>query len=112
MEYITANGIEYECQTVTTGNNSIYFTMKGQAISSIEAAFKGVTELTVCGEPGGEAYGVYNHLSFESATVYEDGSIQVTMHIPDAMELRLAALEATQVEQDEAIAGLMFGGEE
>lgn len=111
MEYITAYDTEYECKKVTTGINTISFVMQGQEIASMEVAFKGITELTVSGEDKA-IYGTYDHLSFESATVYEDGSIKITMHIPDAEELRLAELEATQAEQDEAIAELMFGGGE
>lgn len=110
MEYITVNGTEYECESVTTGISSISFIMRGQEISDIEAVFKGVTELEVS-EKDKVVYGTYEHLSFESATVYEDGNISVTMHIKDAAELRLDELEETQAEQDEAIAGLMFGGD-
>ncbi len=102
MEYITANGTEYGCQTVTTGINMISFTMQGQEIASIEAAFKGVTELTVSGEDK-VTYGNYEYLSFESATVYADGKVSVTMHIKDETEHRLDILEETQEIQDGAI---------
>lgn len=110
MEYITANDTEYECQTVTTGINTISFSMEGQEISRVEAAFKGVTELSVSGEDKA-VYGTYENLSFESATVYGDGRICVAMHIPDLTEMRIIGLEATQAEQDEAIASLMYGGD-
>lgn len=73
MEYITANGTKYECQTVTSGANQIAFEMQGQEIAAIAAAFKEVTVLTVSPEEGA-AYGTYKNLSFESATVYEAGS--------------------------------------
>lgn len=109
MENITANGISYKCHSVTTGTTSISFTMEGQDIGDIRTAFQDVTHLTVSGE--GDVYGSYENLLFESATVYADGKITVTMHIPIEMELRLADLEATQAEQDEVIAGLMYGGE-
>lgn len=110
MEYITANGTEYKCKSVATGIDCISFIMEGQDISNIEAAFKGVTELTVSGEDRA-VYGSYEHLSFESATVYENKSISVTMHIQSDMEIRMAELEATQADQDEAIAELMYGGD-
>lgn len=110
MEYITANGTEFKCQKVTTGNDTISFTMEGYEIAEVKAAFEDVSELSVSGEDK-LIYGTYEHLSFELATVYKDGSIMVTMHIPDATELRLMALEGTQAEQDEAIAALMFGGD-
>lgn len=72
MEFIKANGVEYACKAVVTGISSITFSMEGQAVSDIEKAFRQVTELTVAGEDK-EVYGTYEHLSFESATVYGDG---------------------------------------
>lgn len=118
MEYITANGTKYECQTVTTSTNSISFTMEGQEFEIINVAFQKVTELTVSNEHE-ETYGTYSGITFESATVYADGIIEVVMHIPSEIELRLAALEesnaelnTSQAEQDEIIAELMYGGEE
>ncbi len=118
MEYITANGTKYECKTVVTSTNAISFSMDGQEIETIRVAFQGVTELTVSNEPD-ETYGTYSGLTFESATVYSDGTIKVVMHIPSETELRLAALEeanasleASQAEQDELLAELLFGSEE
>ena len=111
MEYITANGTKYECQKVTTSTNSISFTMEGQEIDKISTAFKDVTELTVSSESG-EVYGTYSNLVFESATVFDDGTVAVTMHIPNETELRLSTIEDSQAEQDDMIAELMFGGEE
>lgn len=108
MEYITANGTEYVCRSVTTGTNSISFTMDGKEIAEVEATFRGVESITVAGEDK-ETYGNYENLNFESATVYAAGSICVTMHIPTEIEQRLADLEATQAEQDEVIAELIGG---
>ena len=108
MEYITANGVEYACKAVVTGISSITFSMEGQAVSDIEKAFRQVTELTVAGEDK-EVYGTYEHLSFESATVYGDGSTMVTMQIKLDTELRLESLEQTQAEQDEVLAELLGG---
>lgn len=108
MEYITANGVEYACKAVVTGVDSITFSMEGQAVADIEAAFRPVTELTVAGEDK-KIYGTYKNLSFESATVYEDGSTMVTMHIKSDTELRLESLEQTQAEQDEVLAELLGG---
>ena len=113
MEYIIAGGIEYECQTVTTGTDSITFTMEGQAVESIHTAFKDVTELTVSGEDK-KTYGIYSGLSFASALVDADDTVSVTMLIKPDLERRLEKVEASQDIQDEAIvelAGIISGGE-
>lgn len=113
MEYIKAGGIEYECQTVTTGTDSITFTMEGQEIASIHTAFKDVTELTVSGEDK-KTYGIYSGLSFASASVDADDTVSVTMLIRPDLERRLEKVEASQDIQDEAIvelAGIISGGE-
>lgn len=113
MEYIKADNIEYECQTVTTGTDSITFTMEGQAVESIHTAFKDVTELTVSGEDK-KAYGIYSGLSFASAAVDADDTVSVTMLIKPDLERRLEKVEASQDIQDEAIvelAGIISGGE-
>ena len=113
MEYIKADNIEYECQTVTTGTDSITFTMEGQAVESIHTAFKAVTELTVSGEDK-KTYGIYSGLSFASAAVDADDTISVTMLIRPDLERRLEKVEASQDIQDEAIvelAGIISGGE-
>lgn len=113
MEYIKADNTEYECKTVTTGTDSITFTMEGQEIASIHASFKDVTELTVSGEDK-IPYGIYSGLTFSSAAVNADGSISVTMQIRSDLERRLEKVEASQDIQDEAIvelAGILAGGE-
>lgn len=108
MEYITANGVEYACKAVVTGVDSITFSMEGQAVADMEKTFRPVMELTVAGEDK-EIYGTYKNLPFVSATVYEDGSTMVTMHIKSDTEIRLESLEQTQAEQDEVIAELLGG---
>ena len=113
MEYIKADNIEYECQTVTTGTDSITFTMEGQAVESIHTAFKDVTELTVSGEDK-KTHGIYSGLSFASAAVDADDTVSVTMLIRPDLERRLEKVEASQDIQDEAIvelAGIISGGE-
>lgn len=108
MEFIKANGAEYACKAVVTGVDSITFSMEGQAVADMEEAFRPVTELTVAGEDK-EIYGTYKNLYFESATVYEDGTVMVTMHIKSKTELRFESLEQTQAEQDEVLAELLGG---
>ena len=108
MEFVKVNGVEYACKAVVTGVDSISFSIEGQAVADIETAFRPVTELTVAGEDK-KIYGTYKNLSFESATVYKDGSTMVTMHIKSDTELRLENLEQTQAEQDEVLAELLGG---
>ena len=108
MEFVKVNGVEYACKAVVTGVDSISFSIEGQAVADIETAFRQVTELTVAGEDK-EVYGTYEHLSFESATVYGDGRVMVTMHIKSETELRFESLEQTQAEQDEVLAELLGG---
>lgn len=108
MEFVKANGAEYACKAVVTGVDSITFSMEGQAVADMEEAFRPVTELTVAGEDR-EVYGTYKNLSFESAAVYGDGTVMVTMHMKSATELRLESLEQTQAEQDEVLAELLGG---
>ena len=109
MEFITAGGVRYAAKSVTTSTNQIRFVLEEQQIGDIEKAFRAVTDLIVSGEDE-VVYGTYANLSFESATVVEDGSITVVMHIPTEQELRMATLEKAGVEHDEAIAEI-YGGE-
>lgn len=108
MEYIKANGAEYACSSAITGIDSISFLIVHQKVADMEEAFRPVTELTVAGEDR-EVYGTYKNLSFESAAVYGDGTVMVTMHIKSETELRLESLEQTQAEQDEVLAELLGG---
>lgn len=113
MEYIKADKIEYECQTVTTGTDSITFIIGGQTVESIHKAFKDVTELTILGEDK-KIYGIYSGLSFALAAVDTDDIVTVTMLIKPDLELRLEKVEISQDIQDGAIvelAGIISGGE-
>ena len=100
MEYITANGTEYACTKTTTSINTISFAVEGKTAEEVKTAFKQVTELTVSGE-NKVAYGIYNNLSYKSVTEYEDGSVEVTMHIKSDEEVRLDALEQSQAELEQ-----------
>ena len=108
MEFVKVNGVEYAFSSVITGIDSISFLIMQQKVADMEAAFRPVTELTVADEDK-KIYGTYKNLSFESATVYEDGSTMVTMHIKSDTEIRLESLEQTQAEQDEVLAELLGG---
>ena len=108
MEFVKVNGVEYAYSSVITGIDSISFLIVHQKVADMEEAFRPVTELTVAGEDK-KIYGTYKNLSFESATVYEDGTVMVTMHIKSKTELRFESLEQTQAEQDEVLAELLGG---
>lgn len=110
MEYITANGTQYECQNVATSTNAISFALSSGDCEDVKSVFAEVTELTVSDETN--VYGTYSNLVFESVTLYADNTIKVVMRIPSEEEIRLANLEASQAEQDGLLAELMFGGEE
>lgn len=105
MEFITANGVEYAAKHVTTTTNQIIITLEDQTISDIEPAFRAVTSLSVSGEDK-QAYGEYDHLSFESAEVLASGEIVVTIRIKSETELRLDEISETLRVQDGAISDL------
>lgn len=113
-EFVTANGTTYECKNVTTGLDSITFTMDGYTANDLMAAFADVSELTTSFEGEVEPHGVYNHLKLESvSTNTDDLSVSVTMHIKNETERRLDALEESQELQNGAIMdlGKAIGGE-
>ena len=103
-EIITVNGVAYTVQNVTTGANSISFVLTDLTIEEAETAFKSAESLTVGTEE--ETYGNYPHVSFESVSKDVDGIVTVTMHILTKTELQIKDLQASQAEQDEAIAEL------
>lgn len=107
MEYITANGTEYECQSVTTATDGIGFTIDGD-VSEVADAFRTVTSLTVSGEDK-EVYGMFDNLYFSYAKVDDSGTIEVFMSAKSNIELAIETLKATQAEQDEMIVSLMWG---
>ncbi len=109
-EIITASGAHYTVENVTTGINTISFTVTDPAAGDVEAVFKEVKELTV-GDTKGTVYGEYPDVEFESLMISADGKVAVTMHILDATEKQIRELQVSQAEQDEAIAAMMFGGE-
>ena len=111
MEYIKAGGIEYECQKVTTGTDSITFIIGGQTVESIHKAFKDITELTISGEDK-KTYGIYSGLTFSLASVDVDDIVSVKMLLKTPEEIRLDNLEKTQTEQDELLASILFGNTE
>ena len=108
-EIITANEIQYQSGSVTTGINSISFRLDNMTASDAKAAFMNVTSLTT-GNEDDETYGNYPDVKFESVTEYVAGGVVVTMHILTEAEKEMKEIKATLAEHDEAIAYMMFGG--
>lgn len=110
-EIITAGGVSYTATNVTTGTDTISFTLSAVTGEEAHTVFKNVKSLEV-GEKAGEAYGLYPDVRFDHLTIYADESIIVTMCIPTEIEKQISALQVSQAEQDEAIAELLYGGGE
>lgn len=108
-EIITANGVGYTAKNVTTGINTISFTLI-DPVEDPEAAFREVKELAVEDEQG-TVYGQYPNVEYESLTIVADGSVTITMHILTKTETQIRELQASQAEQDEVIAEILYGGE-
>lgn len=109
-EYVIVGGTSYQTESISTGTDSISFALNGLEIAAAVEKFKPVTDLSVSDEDL-KPYGVYSNLTFTSATVDADGLVTVVFRIARPEELRLAALEKSQAEQDDAIAELL-GGED
>lgn len=116
-EIITANGVEYTAKNVTTGINTISFTLL-EPMADPEAVFRKVKSLTV-GDTEGTAYGQYPDVEYESLTIAADGSVTITMHVLTKTERQIRELQASQAEfevsqaeQDEVIAEMLYGGGE
>lgn len=112
-EYVIIGEENYKTKSVTTGINSIKFTLADMPIADAVEKFSDVSELKIAGEDL-KPYGFYKNLTFASATVDAESLVTIEFHIASATEIRLANLEATQDMQDGAILELanMIGGEE
>lgn len=110
-EYVIIGDENYKTESVSTGTDSISFALVDIAIADAVEKFSGVTELKVS-VADLEPYGIYENLTFKSATVDADGLVTVDFHIASNEEIRIAMLEQAQAEQDIAISELIFGGEE
>lgn len=115
-EFVTANGVIYECKKVETRTDSIEMTIEGRTVSELISEFENVTDLTVSfGENKEdlngnfspvleEPHGFYKNLKLEHVgTNVQDGTTLVIMHIKSEIERRLDALEAGQELQNGAI---------
>lgn len=108
-EIITANDVEYTAKNVTTGIETISFTL-ADPVTDAEAAFREAKSLTV-GDAKGTVYGQYPDVEFTSLTINADESITVAMHILTKTEKQTRELQVSQTEQDEVLAEILYGGE-
>ena len=107
-EYVIIGEENYKMESVITGINSISFTLVDMPIADAVEKFSNVEELKVSSVDL-QPYGIYQNLTFASATVDSAGLVTVTFHIASAEEIRIANLEQTQAEQDEVITELIGG---
>ena len=107
-EYVISGEENYQTESIATGTDNISFVLANMAIADAVTKFSSATELKVSGADL-EPYGIYQNLTFASATVNSAGLVTVTFHIASAEEIRIATLEQTQAEQDEVVAELIGG---
>jgi len=118
-ELITVCGVSYVVENLKTEINKMTFTVKDPIPEDVEAAFKDAKSLTVGEADGdGEVYGEYPDVDYESFTITAEGEIIIAMHILTKTEKQIRELQGTVAghsesiaEHDEAIAGILFGGE-
>lgn len=110
-EIITVSGVNYSATNVVTGTNTISFTLSELVADEADAIFRNAKSLTV-GDETNAVYGEYPDVEFQSLTIGADEDVTVTMHILTETEKQIRDLQTSQAEQDEAIAVMMFGGEE
>lgn len=84
-EIITAGGVDYTVQNISTGLNTISFVVPEMTVDEAETAFKSVTALTVKTKDG-EVYGKYPNVAYASVLKDADGNVSIAMRIPSQME--------------------------
>ncbi len=116
-EFVTANGRIFECTGIETKIGKITARMASGSADEMASFFSGVTEFKTSTESEGKVHGTYSNLEFIKASIKADGSVEVEMRILSEQEIEMAALKESQealkesqAEQDELLAGLMYGG--
>lgn len=110
-EIIITGSVKHTVTNVSTGLNTISFTLPGLTVDEAETRFKNVESLLVSDEQD-NIYGKYPHIAYESVTKDTGGNVSVAMHILTQDQVHIRELQASQSEQDEAIAQMMYGGKE
>lgn len=115
-EIIKIDGVSYTATKMSTGTNTISFTLSDLTVEEVYTAFKNARSLTV--GDGTNTYGNYPNVEFESVTIDAEENITVVMHILNRIEVQIRELQAAQAElqvataeHDEVIAAMIFGGE-
>lgn len=109
---LTANGRDFEFEQMETHIGRIIFTQAGGSADEMAAFFDGVPELCTyleTEENGRKICGTFENLRFERASVNADGTVDVAMRILSQQEIEMETLKESQAEQDEMLAGLMYG---
>lgn len=109
VEIITIGEQQYISKNIVTGVDSISFDVNGLTLDEAKSIFKDVTSLTISNDDG-VVYGKYPDIKYSSITEFEDGTITVNMHILSDIERQLRDLHKSQLEQDEVITEILFGG--
>lgn len=111
-QFVIINGTEYECKA-SSELHYLVFTFTDKTVDEVNAIFENVTSLQIAGEDK-IVYGTYDHLRFVSVEQLfnEDGSVNsviAKLYIKSQTEIDIDNLKATQNEQDEIIATLVYG---
>lgn len=110
-EYVVVGEESFKTKSITTGINSIDFTLADMNISDAVAKFSTITKLEIAAEDL-KPYGVYTNLSFESAMVDADKFITVRFHIATDIDVKMTQFEKSQEMQNNAIDLILMGGAE
>ena len=97
---------------VTPDIKSKSVTVENGEISTMVEKYRNETSLKVSEKEDSEPYGIYENLTFKSANVDSEGNVTLQFAIQTDIEQRIVKLEKTQLEQDDAISEIMFGGED
>lgn len=110
-EIITVGSTNYAATNVATGTNIISFKLSELGADEADAVFRNAKSLTV-GDETNTVYGRYPDVEFQSLTIGADEAVTITMHILTETEKKIRDLQMSQLEQDEAIAEILYGGGE
>lgn len=95
-EIISVGGKSYTAAKMSTGIDTISFTLSNVTEAEAKTAFKAARSISVGDD--GEIYGEYPDIEFESIIIGADGNITVTMHILTKMEKQIKDLQEAVAE--------------
>lgn len=94
LDVVSFDGMEHVVKDLSIEKNAIRFTPDKLTIFNVLNTFKNVTSITISKEGSSEPYGVYENITFKSASVFADDSVQVTFSIMSDTDDRLRKLES------------------